>query len=94
MRAQELLQAATDTQSQRGNQYGYDKKEERSAADIAALFNLKTGHNLTEADAWQFMVCLKEVRLKRQLENGGDTTDTLIDLISYTALHAESLTRE
>lgn len=94
MKAHELLQESAYTLAKRGEQNGYDKKEERSAADIAALFNLKTGHNLTEADAWQFMVCLKEVRLKRQLENGGDTTDTLIDLISYTALHAECRTRE
>lgn len=94
MKAHELLQQSAYTLTQRGEQNGYDKKEERSAAEIAALFNLKTGHSLTEADAWRFMICLKEVRLKRQLENGGDTKDSMIDLISYQALLAECLTGE
>lgn len=92
MKAHELLQESAYTLTQRGEQNGYDKKEERSAAEVAALFNLKTGHSLTEADAWQFMICLKEVRLKRQRENGGDTKDSMIDLISYQALLAECLT--
>lgn len=94
MRAHDLLQESAYTLSQRGEQNGYDKKEERSAADIAALFNAKTGHDISEADAWQFMICLKEVRLKRQQENGGDIKDTMIDLISYQALLAECLLNE
>ncbi len=94
MKAHELLQESAYTLSQRGEQNGYDKKEERSAADIAALFNAKTGHDISEADAWQFMICLKEVRLKRQQENGGDIKDTMIDLISYQALLAECLLNE
>lgn len=94
MKAHELLQESAYTLTQRGEQNGYDKKEERSAAEIAALFNMKTGHNITEADAWQFLICLKEARLKRQLANGGDTRDTMIDLISYNALLAERLTSE
>lgn len=93
MKAHELLQESAYTLAQRGEQNGYDKKEERSAADVARLFNAKTGHNLTEADAWQLMICLKEVRLKRQQENGGDTKDTMIDLIYYNALLAECLMR-
>ncbi len=94
MKAQELLQESAYTLTQRGEQYGYDKKEERSAAEVAALFNLKTGHSLTEVDAWQFMICLKEVRLKRQRKNRGDIKDTMIDLISYQALLAECLPNE
>lgn len=94
MKAQDLLQESAYTLSQRGEQNGYDKKEERSAADIAALFNAKTGHDISEAEAWQFMICLKEVRLKRQQENGGDIKDTMIDLISYQALLAECLLNE
>lgn len=94
MKAHDLLQESAYTLSQRGEQNGYDKKEERSAADIAALFNAKTGHDISEADAWQFMICLKEVRLKRQQENGGDIKDTMIDLISYQALLAECLLNE
>lgn len=94
MKTHELLQRVSDTQNQRGQENGYDGKEERSMAEIVRLFNAKTGVTLTEAAGWQFMVCLKEVRLKRQLENGGDYTDTLVDLISYSALLAESLTEK
>lgn len=89
MKANEILEAVAATITQRGAQNGYDKKEERSAAEIARLFNAKTGYTLSEADAWQFMICLKEVRLRRQLGNGSDPTDTLIDLVSYQALLAE-----
>lgn len=91
MKAPDLLSSAAATMTQRGAQNGYDKKDERSAADIAALFNMKTGYSLTEADVWQLLVCLKEVRLRRQVANGGDISDTLTDLIAYQALLAECL---
>ena len=89
MKAHDFLQRSNETMSERGTQNGYDSQEERSASAIAALFNAKTGHNLSEADAWSFLICLKEVRLRRQLLNGSDPTDTLIDLVSYQALLAE-----
>lgn len=91
MNVYQILDASKSTLSQRGAENGYDQQEERSAADVAALFNQKTGHNLTEADAWQFLICLKEVRLKKQLLNGSDPSDTLVDLISYNGLLAECL---
>lgn len=94
MKAQDALQAAIATLELRGKQNGYDSAQERSAADIAALFNWHTDKVLSEEDAWRFMICLKEVRLKRQRENGGDITDTLIDLLSYTALLAECITEK
>lgn len=94
MKANDILEAVAATITQRGAQNGYDNKEERSAAEIARLFNQKTGGALTESDAWAFLRCLKEVRLRRQLENGSDPTDTLIDLIGYTVLLAECLTEE
>lgn len=94
MKANEILEAVAATITQRGEQNGYDKKEERSAADIARLFNEKTGHSLTEAGAWEFLRSLKEVRLRRQIINGSDPTDTLIDLIGYTVLLAECLTEK
>lgn len=92
MKANEILEAVAATIIQRGAQNGYDKKEERSAAEIARLFNQKTGGALTEIGAWEFLRCLKEVRLHRQLENGSDPTDTLIDLVGYTILLAECVT--
>lgn len=91
MKANEILEAVGVTITQRGAQNGYDKKEERSAAEIARLFNTKTGYTLSEADAWQFMICLKEVRLIRQLHNNGDILDTLTDLVAYNTLMAECL---
>lgn len=94
MKAHDFLQRSNETMSERGSQNGYDSQEERSAAAIAALFNAKTGHNLSEADAWSFLICLKEVRLRRQLLNGSDPTDTLIDLVSYQALLAECMSKQ
>lgn len=97
MKANEILEAVASTITQRGAENGYDKKEERSAAEIARLFNTKMGRvcdGLGEAEVWEMFRCLKEVRLRRQLENGSDPTDTLIDLIGYTVLLAECLTEE
>lgn len=94
MKAHDALQAALATLDLRGKQNGYDDKGERSAADMANLFNWHTDKSLSEEDAWRFMICLKEVRLKRQRENGGDISDTLIDLICYTALLAECITEK
>ncbi len=94
MKANEILEAVAATITQRGAQNGYDKKEERSAAEVARLFNAKHGLRLDESDVWETLRCLKEVRLSRQLENGSDPTDTLIDLIGYTVLLAECLTEQ
>ncbi len=94
MKANKILEAVAATITQRGAQNGYDKKEERSAAEVARLFNAKHGLRLDEADVWEILRCLKEVRLHRQLENGSDPTDTLIDLIGYTVLLAECLTEK
>lgn len=97
MKANEILEAVAETITQRGAQNGYDNKEERSAAEIARLFNAKmrrVSDGLGEAEVWEMMRCLKEVRLTRQLENGSDPTDTLIDLIGYTVLLAECLTEK
>jgi hypothetical protein len=92
MKANEIIDAVAKTLVQRGTQNGYDQAEERSAAEVARLLNAKYGCNETEETVWRALICLKEVRLKRQLANGSDPTDTLIDLIGYTVLLAECLT--
>lgn len=86
MKAHELAQKAADILKQRGTDNGYDAGEERSAATIAKVYNLITGHELTEADAWMFLIVLKLVRegRKHQLDN-------LLDLSNYALLRAESL---
>lgn len=97
MKANEILEAVAATITQRGAQNGYDKKEERSAAEIARLYNIKRVRKyeaIGEVEVWEMLRCLKEVRLHRQLENGSDPTDTLIDLIGYTVLLAECLTEK
>ena len=94
MKANELLESAAAVLKQRGEQNSYDKKDERSMADIVRLFALKTGVVLSEADGWEFMICLKEVRLQRQRVNGGGMEDTLKDLLGYHALKAECLTEK
>lgn len=94
MKANDIIVSVGMTLSERGQQNGYDQAEERSAAEIARLFNQKTGRDLSEREAWEFLRCLKEVRLRRQLDNGRDPTDTLIDLVGYTILLAECLTEK
>lgn len=93
-KAAELLRLAAETIEARGEQNGYDRKEEKSAPKIAAIFNAKKGANLTPLDVWDLMICLKEARLGAILANGTDPLDTLIDLIAYNALKAEQILAE
>lgn len=94
MKAEEVLQLALKALKERGNENGYDKKEERTAPKIAAIYNAKKGTNLTPLDVWDLMICLKEARLEAILANGNDPTDTLVDLVSYSALKAEQISTE
>ena len=89
--AADLLRLAAETIEQRGKQNGYDRKEEKSAPKIATIYNAKKGANLTPLDVWDLLICLKEARLEAILSNGSDPTDTLVDLISYSALKAEQI---
>lgn len=93
-KAADLLRIAAETIEQRGKQNGYDKKEEKSAPKIAAIYNAKKGAGLTPLDVWDLLICLKEARLEAILFNGMDPTDTLVDLISYSALKAEQILTE
>lgn len=80
-----ILEEVQDTLKERGNQNGYDKDKERSAAKIAKVFNALTGRDLTEQEAWTFMICLKLVRNQNKPRR-----DNIVDLIGYTALLGES----
>lgn len=97
---QKLAEKALATLKQRGQENGYDKnpgtaREERSAAQIAEVFNALTGHKLTETDAWTFLQVLKLVRLESQMKNGsGDMLDTCTDMVSYSLLKAETALQE
>ena len=91
-----LAEKALDTLGQRGSENGYDKKagtgqEERSAAQIARVFNELTGHRLSTTDAWTFLQVLKMVRMENQIKTGsGDLLDSCNDMISYSLLKAET----
>lgn len=93
---QKLAEKALATLKQRGEQNSYDKKpgtaqEERSAAQIARVFNELTGHNLSTTDAWTFLQVLKLVRMENQIKTGsGDLLDSCNDMISYSLLKAET----
>lgn len=93
-KAADLLRLAAETIEQRGKQNGYDKKEEKSAPKIATIYNAKKGADLTPLDVWDLLICFKEARLEAILSNGTDPTDTLVDLISYSALKAEQILTE
>lgn len=60
---------------------------ERSMAKTIAIFAALTGIQLTEAQGWKFMVCLKLARS----EGGRHSIDDYIDGAAYMALTAESL---
>lgn len=86
MKAYEYCKNAATTMEQRGKENGYDgEKEERSAKQIAAVFNALTGRDLTEQEAWTFLICLKLVRQHRKHQE-----DNIVDLVAYSALLGES----
>lgn len=97
---EKLANKALETLGQRGKENGYDKKagtaqEERSAAQIARVFNELTGHQLTTTDAWTFLQVLKLVRMENQIKTGsGDLLDSCNDMISYSLLKAETALNE
>ncbi|UZV39839.1 hypothetical protein [Xanthomonas virus PB119] len=82
--ASEILQAGINTLGQRAADR--DVQEERSMARVVALFNLKHGMQMTEAQGWNFMTTLKEVRA---LTGGKFRPDDYIDQVNYIALEAE-----
>lgn len=94
-----LFEKSLETLKQRGADNAYDKGSfengERSGAQIARVYNAITGQNISEADAWTFLQCLKLVRMENQMRTGqGDLLDTAVDLLSYTALKSEAVLNE
>lgn len=86
MNASEILTTAAATLDQRGKDY--DQPEgERSMGRIVETFNALTGHQMTEAQGWQFMACLKLVRMG----SAADPTDSPVDCAAYAALAGEAL---
>lgn len=88
MKATEFLQAAIDTQAERGKQY--DSPEgERSMGRTVQAFNAITGRDLTEAEGWLLLQLLKDVR---QWQNPDKYHhDSALDGVAYASLKAEAL---
>lgn len=83
--ATEYLNQAAETLGERGKQYDKEGKQERSMAQIVALFNaLFPETPLTEYQGWRFMQFVKMVRGKRAPHE-----DSELDGVGYAALAAE-----
>lgn len=82
--ASDILETAVETIDQRATDR--DLPEERSMAATVQAFNAIYGTDLTEAQGWGFMVCLKMVRAK----NGPYKEDDFVDAAAYCALQAEA----
>lgn len=83
--APEYLTEAEKTLSARGKQYDKAGNQERSMAQVVAMFNaLFPDSPLTEYQGWRFMQCLKMVRALRAPHE-----DSEMDGIAYAALAAE-----
>ena len=88
--AEEFLGEVGETLRQRGVTYD-SPQGERSMEKAVQLFNLRTGHQLTETEGWVFLGYLKDVR---QDQSGGEHVDSALDRIGYALLEAESRFRE
>jgi hypothetical protein len=88
-RVEDLLREVFAILKERGKVYDTSGESgcERSMEKTVALFNLRTGHNLTEAQGWIFMGYLKDVR---QDAAGGKHRDSAVDKVSYALLEAEA----
>lgn len=85
-KAVQILSEAIEVMAERGK--SYDKtgnNAERSMPKIVAMFNALTGHELTPAQGWKFMACLKLARS----EQGEHREDNYLDGAAYFALAGE-----
>lgn len=88
MKAEQFLRNGADVLAERGKEY--DKPEgERSMARTVAAFKAITGKELTEAEGWLFMECLKNVRQWQNPDRYHE--DSAVDGVNYSALKAEAL---
>jgi len=85
-KAPDILKRAEEIMRERGKQYDQDDGE-RSMEKIVNTFNAATGHNLTEAQGWMFMIFLKLVRDNSRTEGHQDSCE---DLVAYSSLYGES----
>jgi len=92
MKAKDFLFQAGKTMEDRGK--SYDKggdEEEHSMGRTVEMFNIVTGHALTESEGWLMLALLK---LVRQWSTDTYHHDLALDSVAYTALMAEALDAE
>ena len=91
MKAEQFLRNGADVLAERGKEY--DKPEgERSMARTVAALKAITGKELTEAEGWLFMECLKNVRQWQNPDRYHE--DSAVDCVNYAALKAEALSEQ
>lgn len=86
--ATDFLAHAQELLRERGKTYDRDGREERSMARIVAIYNTLHGAQMTEAQGWSFMLCLKMARLFSAPDFHRDSAE---DAIAYSALMAECM---
>lgn len=85
-KAVQILNEAVAIMAERGKSYDKSGGEaERSMPKIVAMFNALTSHELTPAQGWKFMACLKLARS----EQGEHREDNYLDGAAYMALAGE-----
>lgn len=85
--AAEFLQVAADTMNLRGKTYDQPTGE-RSMGKAVSMFNICTGHALSESEGWLLLQLLKDVRQWSRAEYHADSA---LDCVAYAALKAEAL---
>ena len=63
---------------------------ERSVGKTVAMFNILTGHSLTEEEGWHFMCILKQVRSQQ----GDYKADNYEDQAAFAGLAGESALKD
>ena len=96
MKAKDFLDKAISVLAERGSKYE-SNGEENSMAEIVELQANLIGdrdaafESMTELEGWFFMLALKLVRLRKSIEQGKASKDSIVDLLGYTAKMGECL---
>lgn len=90
MKAKQFLETSIATLAERGSTYE-SGKEENSMREITALARALIGAQVSELEGWYIMLALKLVRLRKSIEQGKASKDSIVDLLGYTAKLGECL---
>lgn len=89
MEAQDFLEQGVKEMGERATTYDAPEGE-RSMGKTVAMFNALTGADISEAQGWKFMACLKLVRS----EQGDFRADNFVDGAAYFGLAGETAYKE